>query len=230
MRIVCFGDSVTRGVSYVRGRLRILKDNYPVLLGETLAPLGYSIVNKGVFNDNSDGLVERVGADCLDTDADCVLIEIGGNDCNFHWDEVALHPNDDHEPIVPLGRYLANVRSLVTKLREAGKEAIFLSILPLDPVRYYERISEQHGTAIAHWIARRGGIAHWHASYDRSLRELLTAMQVPLIDVRKAFWQNSVSPADFHDLIGDDGIHPTEAGYQLMSDCIATQLPEWMKG
>jgi ribosomal protein S17E len=34
MKIICFGDSLTRGVSYIKGRMRILKKNYPTILQE----------------------------------------------------------------------------------------------------------------------------------------------------------------------------------------------------
>ena len=56
MKIICFGDSLTRGVSVVKGRLRILKDNYPAFLQELFTQKGekdITVINKGVFNDNS---------------------------------------------------------------------------------------------------------------------------------------------------------------------------------
>ena len=30
--------------------------------------------------------------DVISENPDIVLIEVGGNDCNFNWDEVAKHP------------------------------------------------------------------------------------------------------------------------------------------
>lgn len=221
MTIVCFGDSVTRGISYVHGRLRILKDNYPSLLSKVLEPMGsYTVLNKGVFNDNSTLLVERLDRDVLDVSPDYVLIEIGGNDCNFRWDEVAVHPDDPHEPTVPLQNFLNNIRTIVERVQHAGAVPVLMSILPLDPVRYYERLFETYGKSIAHWIALCGGIEHWHGRYNRALKKLSSSMTVATIDLRTTFKRS----ADLQVLISDDGIHPTSEGYQVMAEAIARGL------
>ncbi|MGZ4112498.1 MAG: SGNH/GDSL hydrolase family protein [Tumebacillaceae bacterium] len=217
MKIVCFGDSVTRGISYVNGRLRIVKENYPVLLQKLFGnEQELEVVNKGVFNDNSDLLLERLEQDVLSQHPDYVLIGVGGNDCNFRWDEVAAAPEESHEPIVDVQRYLQNVKQMATRIQSAGAIPIFLSLIPLDPVRYYRFLLELHGKNIAHWIALCGGIEHWHAGYSKALKNLLASLELPSIDVRAAFakWPTLAT------LISDDGIHPTSEGYRLMSETI----------
>ena len=222
MRIICFGDSVTRGISYVRGRLRILKENYPALLQAALTQHGeFDVVNKGVFNDNSDLLVSRLADDVLMEHPDYVLIEIGGNDCNFRWDEVALAKDGEHEPIVPLDRYLTNLQHIVLVLRENGITPVLMNLLPLDPVRYYNAVCAQHGSNVAHWIGRCGGIEHWHGMYNRALVQLVHRLNVLTIDVRTAFKQ----AADLSVLLSDDGIHPTAEGYRVMARTIVSALP-----
>ena len=116
-----------------------------------------------------------------------VLIGIGGNDCNFRWEEVALRPNDQHETIVPLPRYfLDNLAHLAEKMRNAGAVPVFLNLIPLDPARYCRMLAEQYGSAIAHWIALSGGIKHWHGLYNRALQQLADRLGVLVIDVRAA--------------------------------------------
>ena len=248
LRIVCFGDSVTRGVTNVQGRLRIVKENYPKLLeqalhkldtwmtpvplsgipeqlGPVLADLGtdVQVLNKGVFNDNSDGLVARLEKDVLKEQADVVLIEIGGNDCNFHWDKVAQSPDEVHQPLVPLPRYVENLQTLVNGVRKRDGVPIFLDLVPLDPVRYYRTVAGQVGPAVAQWIAICGGIEHWHGMYNLALRKLAQTLQVPHIDIRTALKR----AGDLADLISDDGIHPTVAGYRVIGETIARQLAWW---
>ncbi|RIV23132.1 SGNH/GDSL hydrolase family protein [Alicyclobacillaceae bacterium I2511] len=248
MRIVCFGDSVTRGVTYVQGRLRIVKENYPKMLEQALHKLdvwwtptpmpGIStqpgpvfpdsvtdveVLNRGVFNDNSDGLLARLEKDVLAQHPDVVLIAIGGNDCNFHWDQVAHLPHELHQAIVPLSRYLTNLQSLVCEVRNRGSLPIVLDLPPLDPVRYYRTVNGQFGPAVSHWIAVCGGIEHWHGMYNLSLRKLMQTLQVPHIDVRTALKR----AGDLADLISDDGIHPTAAGYRVMAETIAQQIAWW---
>ena len=222
MRIVCFGDSVTRGVSYVKGRLRILKENYPALLQQHApAEQTVEILNKGVFNDNSDLLLQRVDQDVIALNPEVVLIEIGGNDCNFRWDEVAQSPDEPHEAIVPLERYLSNVRQIVVRIQEAGAMPVLMTTLPLDPVRYYKHIESLHGNAIARWIALCGGIEHWHGWYNRALKQLVSSLQAVMsLDLRTKFKQ----AGDLKDLLSDDGIHPSALGYQEISRIVAQAL------
>jgi lysophospholipase L1-like esterase len=219
MNIVCFGDSVTRGISYVKGRLRIVRENYPALLQKAFGSWA-EVVNQGVFNDNSDLLVARLEKDVLSHHPDCVLIAIGGNDCNFRWEEVAERPNDEHETIVPLPRYLDNLAHLAEKIRDAGAVPVFLNLIPLDPARYYRMLAKQYGSAIAHWIALCGGIKHWHGLYNRALQQLAESLDVLMIDVRSAFKE----AGDLDGLLSEDGIHPTAEGYHVLSRTVAENL------
>ncbi|MFC7394559.1 SGNH/GDSL hydrolase family protein [Scopulibacillus cellulosilyticus] len=212
MKIICFGDSVTRGVSYVRGRLRILKETYPSILQELLGDQN-EVINKGVFNDNSDLLLKRLDKDVISEKPDVVLIQIGGNDCNFHWDEVAKHPEDNHEPIVPLDRYLNNVKRTIERIKGIGAVPVLSTLLPLDPKRYYEYISRINNKSIAQWIAACGGIEHWHGMYNRALKQLIKSEDILSIDVRTAFKESD----DLSVLLNDDGIHPSPKGYTAMA-------------
>lgn len=217
MKIICFGDSLTRGVSYVKGRLRIIKDNYPAFLQELFSrekDFGVSIINKGVFNDNSDLLLSRIDKDVIEERPDYAIVGIGGNDCNFHWNEVAENPEKEHQAIVPLERYLENVKAIVTKLQSAGITPVILTMPPLDPVRYYRFISSNWSTSISHWISMLGGIEHWHGMYNRSLNELIKELDVSKIDVRSALKK----AGDLIDFISDDGIHLTAKGYKVISE------------
>lgn len=222
MRIVCAGDSLTRGVSFERGRLRILRDNYPKLLQEAFDERSDSveIVNRGVFNDNSDLLLERLDKDVLSLHPDAVLIEIGGNDCNFRWDEVAKRPDADHEPYVPLPRYIDNITALVKKIRSAGATPVVMTLVPLHPVRYYKHLAATFGTEIAHWIALCGGIEYWHRGYDDALRKRLSQLGVNPIDVRKPFEQL----ASGDNFISLDGIHLTADGYRWLTQVVLDGL------
>jgi len=216
MKIICFGDSLTRGVSIVKGRLRILKENYPAFLQEWFQQKhedDIKVVNKGIFNADSDLLLTRLDKDVIEEKPDYAIIEIGGNDCNFHWKEVAERPYDEHTAIVPIERYLKNIKDMVVKVKNAGITPMIMNLPPLDPVRYYKQISETYGTAISHFICSVGGIAFWHENYHRMLNKLIDQLKVIKIDSR-----NVISPEqDLTDIISDDGIHLTALGYKTLS-------------
>ncbi len=219
MKIVCFGDSLTRGVSFVKGRMRILKENYPAFL-QQFASDHITVINKGVFNDNSDLLLSRVEKDVIDEHPDYVIINIGGNDCNFKWDEVAKNPEDEHQPIVPIERYMENLKKLIQRIQETNSIPILMTLPPLDPVRYYKLLAQTYGSSISHWISLQGGIEHWHGLYNRSLNSLAEQLNVLKIDVRTAMKH----AGNLNDFISDDGIHLTGEGYKTMSSAIFSSL------
>jgi isoamyl acetate esterase len=223
MKIVCFGDSITKGVTYIKGRLRIVKENYPSILQNLFsesAAADVTVVNKGVFNDNSDLLVTRLDRDVLSEEPDYAIIGIGGNDCNFNWGEVAENPEKEHEATVPLDRYLDNVKNMVLRIKEGGITPVVLTLPPLDPVRYYKAISTAYDKSISHWISICGGIEHWHGLYNRSLNNLIEELDVFKIDIRTAI----KNAGDLSALISDDGIHLTREGYKEMSGAIFDNL------
>ena len=232
MKIICFGDSLTRGVTYIKGRLRIVKKNYPAILQElfgqkeTDSIQSVQIVNKGVFNDNSNHLLERLEKDVLMEKPSIVLIGIGGNDCNFRWDEVAEAPLDTHTATVPLNLYMDNVKTIVSRVKGEGITPILLTLPPLDPVRYYEYTAKLYSSKISEWICKVGGIEHWHGLYNRALKKTAEEIGVRLIDTRTAMKK----AGEFSDLISDDGIHPTESGYRVIAQEVYESLLFSIKG
>lgn len=227
MKIICFGDSLTRGVTYVKGRMRILKDNYPNQLARLAESFTEAeVVNKGVFNDNSELMIKRMDKDVLSENPDIVLISVGGNDCNFFWDQVAANPEGSHQSIVPLDRYLDNVRTLALSLQAEKVTPFLLTLPPLDPARYYKTIAEKFGSGIGHWVSLVGGIEHWHGLYNRKLKQLAEEMNIGLIDVRSYLKKAD----DLSRLISDDGIHLTAAGYKQMSEAVFLKLKSCYNG
>ncbi|MFS0781448.1 SGNH/GDSL hydrolase family protein [Bacillus sp. 1P06AnD] len=218
MRIICFGDSLTRGVSIVKGRMRILKDNYPALLADFFQKKEKSVevLNKGVFNDNSDLLLARLEKDVISLKPDLAIIGIGGNDCNFRWKEVARFPDREHEAVVPLQRYIHNLKEIVSRLKQEQIFPLFLTLPPLDPSCYYAFLSAQFCSSLGHWISKVGGIEHWHGQYNRALNKWIEEEGLKKIDVRNAIKQSG----ELSHLISDDGIHLTSEGYHALSKAI----------
>lgn len=225
MKIVCFGDSLTRGVSFVKGRLRIIKENYPQVLQQLFSENNesVSVVNKGVFNDNSNLLLNRLEKDVIDEKPNYVIIEVGGNDCNFKWDEVAEKPWEDHQAIVPMQQYLDNLKTIITNIKQNDITPIIATLPPLDPVRYYKNISSRYSPAISHWISEVGGIDYWHSMYNRNLNRLADEYNILKVDVRSALKK----AGNLVEFISDDGIHLTAEGYKVLSNEIYQHIIQW---
>ena len=228
MKIVCFGDSLTRGVSVVKGRLRILKETYPKFLQDSFFKNkeDVTVVNKGVFNDNSELLLNRLEKDVISERPNYVIVEIGGNDCNFRWEEVSANPLDEHQPIVPLNLYLENLKTIITNLQQNNITPIIATLPPLDPVRYYKNISGRYSPSISHLISELGGIDHWQGLYNRQLNKVADELNVLKVDVRTAIKK----AGDLVDLICEDGIHLTAAGYKAFGEEIYRNINLLNKG
>ncbi|MFC4411440.1 SGNH/GDSL hydrolase family protein [Chungangia koreensis] len=215
MKILCFGDSLTRGVSFINGRLKILKNNYPNVLQNLFNEQSneVEIVNKGVFNDNSCLMMDRLERDVFAEKPHYVIIGVGGNDCDFPWVEVAKREQDEYEATVPLEQYRENMTTMISKIQDEGITPILSSLPPLDPVRYYNRIVQSFSSNVSDWICKVGGIEHWHSQYNRALKQVAQELDVLIIDVRTAIKR----AGDLKELISDDGIHLTEKGYEVFA-------------
>lgn len=221
MQMVCLGDSITKGRVWLAGyRPKVTRQNYPNLLARLLP--GAQVVNAGQTNDTSSGMLARFCADVEPLRPDVVVLECGGNDCNFRWDEVAANPSAPHQPVVPEGEFAANLRALIARVRALGAVPILTTLPPLDSVRFYAFLGRVHGDAIAQFICRAGGLYHWQEQYSRRVELVGRAEGVPVAPVRAAF----LGAPDYREYMSEDGIHPNEDGYRLVARAIWQVLPD----
>lgn len=66
-----------------------------------------------------------------------------------------------------------NLKSIVIKIISEGITPIFSTLPPLDPVRYYNRLTENFNSQVSNWICKVGGCTHWHSKYNRAVKKLL---------------------------------------------------------
>jgi len=219
MNIVCLGDSVTKGRVWAEGdRPRITRNNYPALLARLLP--GANVINAGVTGDTSGDLLARFETSVAAHHPEVVVIEGGGNDCNFRWADVAAEPTADHAPIVSERTFAANLAALVERARSIGAKSILTTLPPLDSARYYAYLRQIYSDAIAPFICRVGGIYYWHERYSRIVGDVGRASGAAVARVRELF----LSTGDFFCLISHDGIHPSEAGYRIVAQAVYQAL------
>jgi lysophospholipase L1-like esterase len=204
MQIVCLGDSITRGRVWLEGlRPKVTRASYPNLLAQLMP--GASVVNAGLTNDTSTGLLSRFDHDVAAHHPNLVVLECGGNDCNFDWATVAADPLAEHEPVVPEARFVANLEHLIDRVRGLGAVPLVTTLPPLDPVRFFAFLERIYGDGIARFICRHGGLYHWQEKYSGLVESIARQQGVPVAQVRSAFLQTP----DFRAYMSEDGIHPT---------------------
>ena len=109
-KIDVWGDSILKGVVFdeAGGRYRLLKDGAVNAFSQ--------LFHIDVKNHSHFGCTAPKALANLDRtlskgeDADVVLLEFGGNDCDFNWAEVSKDPTLDHKPHTPYDVYVQTMR------------------------------------------------------------------------------------------------------------------------
>lgn len=219
MNFCVFGDSIGKGVVLQpsTSRYQLIKMNLEKLLGLT----GISVKNYSMFGCTvSKGLaIIRKHARELVRYKN-VFLEMGGNDCDFAWKEVAENPQQDHAPNTPLGEFKQVYAQVIEEVRGNGGRPIILNLPPLEPERFFNWVSRGiNGDNILKWLGDVDMIYRWQEMYNVETMLLASKLSVPIIDIRSAFLKCN----NYRDYLCSDGIHPNGEGYNLIYRTIAEQ-------
>ena len=224
MKAICvFGDSLSKGVVFdkIRKRYAFIKDSFVNLIGnkmsfhiENFAKFGCTIgKGKNIIQKNQEAIQK----------SDFVVLEFGGNDSDFAWDEISKEPEAKHLPKTPLNEFAETYADIILQVQETGKKPVILNLPPLDAERYFAWISRGlNSDNILRWLGgSEGFIYRWHEMYNMQVCRLANYMKVPLIDIRSTFLEKH----NYSDFLCVDGIHPNEAGHRLISSAIEEAIP-----
>lgn len=187
LRIAVFGDSLMKG-TLPDAQLRY--HFHTDLFEAPLAGLHAEVTNRSVF-----GATSRKGVALVQRDLarghryDWALVEYGGNDCNYDWPDVAAHPEQDHDPVVLVDEFRANMAAIVQMLREAGIRPIFTTLPPIDEVKYLACIDHNGASAagVMQWLGDVRRIYRTQERYSGLVRTIADELDVPCVDPRERF-------------------------------------------
>lgn len=210
-----WGDSVMKGVIYDER-----KEKY-ALLPENGADKASRKLGLKLFNRSRMGCTVTKGLSLLkkdlqkvDAGCDAALIEFGGNDCDYNWEQVALAPEREHQPHTPLPQFVAGLRDMVSIVRQKGMEAVLMTLPPIHAQRYFDFFTRSGLSKenILSWLGDVQHIYRWHERYSLAVSRVAQECGCPLADVRDAF----LAQKNYGELLCLDGIHPNEKGHALM--------------
>jgi len=219
MDICVFGDSIGKGIVLqpATSRYEIIKMNIEKLFGRN----DINIKNYSMFGCTvSKGLsvIKRHARELIGYKS--IFLEMGGNDCDFAWNEIADNPEKDHIAKTPLLEFGEIYTQVIDEIRTNGGNPIMLNLPPLDPSRYFNWVSKGiNKDNILKWLGDVDMIYRWQEMYNVEVMMLATRMVVPIIDIRSAFLKCN----NYRDFICFDGIHPNNDGYELIYKTIAEQ-------
>ena len=70
-----------------------------------------------------------------------VVMEFGGNDCDFNWKEISENPDAEHKPNSEIKHFVMMYTELIKEIKDMGKMPVLLSLPPIDAKKYFLKIS-----------------------------------------------------------------------------------------
>lgn len=212
-----WGDSILKGVVFddIKAGYSLLKESCVQIAGRAL---GLSVVNRSRFGSTvgkGRQMLEKALADGLDCDA--VLLEYGGNDCDFNWAEVSADPDAPHEPNTPMPDFERDLQAMIDMLRAREIEPVMMSLPPIHGERYLDFLVERGNldrTNMLRFLGDARRIYQYQEVYSLAATRLAQYNRCAYIPVREEFLITRLSA----DLICSDGIHPNEDGHRLMQE------------
>lgn len=216
-KIFAFGDSVMKGVIYDGTSYQVAHNNFISLCAKEIsvnvrnyAKMGHTILDGiGIFHSNKSHI--SVG--------DSILIEYGGNDCDFNWQEISANPNRIHLPKVSLQGFIYSYMILLEDIKKLGARPILFSLPPISSKKYFNYFSNKMENSakenIKKWLhGNIEFISQWHEQYNLAVFKIARDTDTKIIDISSCI----LSQTDYSDYICPDGIHPNERGHKLIAN------------
>jgi acyl-CoA thioesterase-1 len=218
--ICIFGDSIGKGVVLQpdTNRYRVIKMDLENILGG----LRINIKNYAKFGctvSKTLSVIKRYTHELMGYSR--VLLEMGGNDCDFVWKDIAENPDGEHLPKTPPKEFRSLYGQIIDEILKNDGRPTILNLPPLDPKRYFNWISRGlNADNILKWLGDVDMIYRWQEMYNVEVMLLATRMGIPIIDIRSAFLKHH----NYRDFLCHDGIHPNDKGYELIYRTVAEQM------
>ena len=221
-KILVCGDSISKGIIYDKNINKYIRseDMYVNIVKKHIKA---DMFNTACFGNTVQRAKQRFCRDLCQKDPDIVVIELGGNDCDFNWNEINIDPEGFHRPNTDIDEYKDSLGDIVKEVRSNGKKPVLFNLIPLDPERYFNWICKEDNNKkinILKWLGSISKIYWWQERYNTAVMEVARLTNTLMIDIRGAFLQKS----DFREYLCEDGIHPNEKGHEIIADRILNYI------
>ncbi len=214
--IQVWGDSVLKGVVYDpdRSRYTLLKESAIQMLAKTFHVPFENLSRMGRTAPEALSAMKSMDAGAFKDKL--VVIEYGGNDCDFNWAEVARAPEQPHVPHTPVDQFTASLSAMADHVRASGGTPLLCSLPPLDPRRYLKWIVKDglDESRILSYIGVPERIYRWQEYYSTLVLKVASEINCRWLPIREAF----LEAVRGEDVLCADGIHPNEQGHKLIYD------------
>ncbi|MGD2084874.1 MAG: GDSL-type esterase/lipase family protein [Candidatus Aminicenantes bacterium] len=199
IRILTFGDSITRGVREGIKETQTFTYYLGVFLNNH--NLHVELIKKGISGETTSGALNRIDHDVIREKPHYVTIMYGTNDAFIDG-----YANEaGHWPRIPIEKYKKNLQAMVQKLKANNIKPILMTPIPMG--RFW-------GSDVG--IYKQKGINFKLKKYVEVVRDTAENENVPLVDHFDEWLTWKKRGKDIN-LWMTDGIHPNPKGHRLMA-------------
>lgn len=221
-KLMIIGDSVLKGVTYDAGagRYKLYDSTLETRLAERQIEAKRFCRMGSTVTDGHQRLAAMIenGDDLRGVR---LLLELGGNDCDFDWSAVSDAPDEQHLPHTEPEQFSELYEETVRLARENGAEVAVSTLVPIDAEKYLAFISRGRSyDNILRWLGDASMLYRWHESYNNAVTALAVRLGCPVVDLRSLFLRSH----DFPALLSEDGIHPTARGHRMIEDYLVSAI------
>ncbi len=222
--VVTYGDSITKGIIYdeEKSKYATLKENFTNIVGNKIKGQAY---NAGKFGSTIIRGASKIYRDVINKSPDIVLIEFGGNDCDYNWNDIAKNPDDEYKPNTDISTFRETLCAMIETLKTNHILPVLMTLPPLDSLKYFKWITKEDSFAeknILHWLGTKDALFNWQSSYNKIITEVAKETSTVLIDVRTEFLRH----INYSEFLCKDGIHPNLQGQSLIATVILKFISE----
>ncbi|MDD3959415.1 MAG: SGNH/GDSL hydrolase family protein [Clostridiaceae bacterium] len=215
-----WGDSIMRGVVFdpVKCKYSIEKDSAAELFSRQFS---IPIRNYSRFGCTAPRAYPAMIKALTGAVPDWILLEFGGNDCDYNWREVSENPSLPHLPNTPVERFGEVFRNMIRAVRKSGVKPVTMSLPPIHAERYFDFITSDNGVdpiGVLEFLGDKQLIYRRQELYSNLVCRIAKESDVPIVDVRSAFLEKE----HLADFLCMDGIHPNQKGQRLIQEVFAT--------
>lgn len=219
MQATIFGDSILKAVLYENGKYRMNMEPEREFSAES----GIQIHNHARFGCTIRKAIGWIRRDCEESGKpeDSVVLEFGGNDCDYDWARISQNPALRIQCKTPPEEFAALYREALALIRQSGRRPVAMTLPPIHSLRYLNFVC-RNGLIkenLLRWLGDAGAIGRRQRLYSELALQVAREEQAEVIDLRAAFPQDETALAE---LLCEDGIHPNQKGQARILNEIRT--------
>ena len=214
-RVELFGDSIFKGIQINPKSMRYHINN----------TIDIKMIEKKHFlsvrNFSKFGCTITKGLELLENRlkgneplCDAIIMDFGGNDCDFDWKAISERPDEEHFPHTTLDVFVNTYHKIITLLKAHGIRPILTTLPPLDADKFFNWFCNGlDKTNVLKWLGSVDYIYRWQESYSRAVEKISAETNTLLVDLRGAF----LLKRKLDRFLCEDGTHPNTEGQKLIT-------------